>query len=61
VGVIGEISRIPLSFFDIAEQTNIYAGSIYIGADTPLGPLFIGGAYGSGSTTQLFFKFGRTF
>jgi NTE family protein len=61
VGIIGEVGRIPLSFFDIAEQTNVYSGSLYIGADTPLGPLFIGGAYGSGSTTQLFFKFGRTF
>jgi NTE family protein len=61
VGIIGETARLPLSFFDIEQRANVYAGSIYIGADTPLGPLFLGGAYGSGSTTQFFFKFGRTF
>jgi NTE family protein len=61
VGAIGEFSRLPLSFFDINRRANAYAGSIYVGADTPLGPLFLGGAYGSGGTTQFFFKFGRTF
>ncbi len=61
IGVIGEYSRLPLSFFDVNEQANVYSGSLYVGADTPLGPLFLGGAYGSGSTTQFFFKFGRTF
>ncbi len=61
VGVLGEYGRLPLSFFDIGQRASIYSGSIYIGADTPLGPLFIGGAYGSGDTTQFFFKFGRTF
>ncbi len=61
VGVIGEFGRLPLGFFDINERANVYVGSLYVGADTPLGPLFLGGAYGTGNTTQFFFKFGRTF
>ncbi len=61
VGIIGEYARFPLGFFDVDQRASVYAGSLYIGADTPLGPLFLGGAYGSGSTTQFFFKFGRTF
>lgn len=61
VGAIGEIAQFPIFFFEEEEETGIISGTLYLGIDTPLGPAFLGGAYGSDDERSLFFKFGRTF
>lgn len=63
VGAIGEYAEIPIDLLDGAgaQELDLYSGSLYLGIETPLGPLFLGGAYGNNEVTSLFFKFGRTF
>ena len=61
VGAIAEYGRIPLSFFDLEEVESAVSGSLYLGSETPLGPAFIGAAYGNSDDLKFFFKFGRTF
>ncbi len=61
VGVIGEYVEFPVLFFESEETVNALAGTFYLGIDTPLGPAFLGGSYGSDDTSSFFFKFGRTF
>ena len=60
-GAIAEYGRIPLSFFELDEVEDAYSGSLYLGSETPLGPAFIGAAYGNNDDLKFFFKFGRTF
>jgi len=61
VGGIVEYGRIPLSFFDLDQVEDAYSGALYLGSETPLGPAFIGTAYGNNDDLKFFFKFGRTF
>lgn len=61
VGVIGEYARVPLNLFEIDQTVNTFSGSLYFGADTPLGPIYLGTAYGDNDDYQIFIKFGRTF
>jgi len=61
VGAIAEYGRIPLAFFEIDEVEDAYSGALYIGAETPVGPAFLGAAYGNSDDVKFFFRFGRTF
>lgn len=60
-GFIAEYARVPLVIFEGDIDLDLYSASLYLGIDTPLGPLFLGGAYGNDDAASLFFKFGRTF
>ena len=63
VGAIGEYAEIPFDLLDGLglQNVDLFSGSLYLGVETPLGPLFLGGAYGNNEAASLFFKFGRTF
>jgi NTE family protein len=37
------------------------AGSVFVGADTPVGPLYLAAGYGEGGRASLYFYLGRTF
>ncbi len=60
-GAIAEIAAFPLDLFDVSEELTTVSGSLYLGADTAVGPAFIGAAYGNNDEFKVFFKFGRTF
>ncbi len=60
-GAIGEVAYFPLDFFELTDNATTVSGSLYLGADTPLGPVFLGSAYGNNDELRVFFKFGRTF
>ncbi|MEP3890161.1 MAG: patatin-like phospholipase family protein [Hellea sp.] len=60
-GAIGEAAYFPLDFFGSSDSVGTISGSLYLGADTPLGPVFLGSAYGNNDKLKVFFKFGRTF
>lgn len=61
IGMIGEIAEVPLNFFELDERAVAVSGTLYFGADTPIGPLFLGTSYGSADDIGFFFKLGRTF
>ncbi len=62
VGAVMEYAEFPLFFLeDNTEDIGTVSGSMYIGIETPLGPAFLGAAYGDDDNAALFFKFGRTF
>lgn len=61
VGGVAEFARIPLTFFGIDQVEDAFSGTLYIGSETPLGPAFIGMAYGNSNDLRFFFKFGSTF
>ncbi len=61
VGAIAEMAYFPFNFLDIDDTFATLSGTIYLGADTPIGPVFLGTAYGDNDDWKLFFKFGRTF
>ncbi len=60
-GLIGELASVPLQTEDGLIELDLLSGSLYLGIDTPLGPAFLGAAYGNNAAASLFFKFGRTF
>ncbi|MEE9347946.1 MAG: patatin-like phospholipase family protein [Robiginitomaculum sp.] len=61
IGGIAEYGHGSLAFFTEDGDIDATSGTLYLGADTPLGPVFLGGAYGNSESGKLFFKFGRTF
>jgi NTE family protein len=42
-------------------ESVLVAGSVFLGADTPIGPLYLAAGYGEGGRTSLYFYLGRTF
>ena len=60
-GAIAELAVFPLDLFEVSEELTTVSGSLYLGADTAIGPAFIGAAYGNNDEFKVFFKFGRTF
>jgi len=42
-------------------ESLLFAGSVFLGADTPVGPLYLGVGHGEGGRTSLYFYLGRTF
>ena len=42
-------------------ESLLFAGSVFLGADTPVGPLYLAAGYGEGGRTSLYFYLGRTF
>ncbi|WP_298913213.1 patatin-like phospholipase family protein [uncultured Algimonas sp.] len=60
VGALAEYGRVEADDFGLANR-DVYSGSLYLGAETPLGPVFLGTAYGSNEDLKFFFRFGQTF
>ena len=46
---------------DITWDSLIAAGSVFLGADTPLGPFYLGSGYAEGGQHSIFMYFGKTF
>ncbi len=46
---------------DITLDSLIPAGSLFLGVDTPLGPLYMGAGYAEGGNTSLYLSLGKLF
>lgn len=61
VGGLLEYGDNTLSILGIEDDVTVVSGAAYLGIDTPIGPMFLGTAYGNNDDLQMFFKLGRTF
>jgi NTE family protein len=61
VGVLAEYADARFDFLSPGSSESFTSGGIYIGADTPFGPLFLGGAVGEDDTSALYFHIGQRF
>ena len=46
---------------DISVDSAIVSGSVFLGADTPIGPFYTGYGYAEGGNSSLFLFLGKTF
>lgn len=61
LGGLVEYARVPFSVFGLDESDDFASLTLYMGAETPLGPAFFGTALGNNDDLRVFFRFGRTF
>lgn len=61
IGGLAEYARIPFSALGLDDVEDALSLAAYMGAETPLGPAFIGTAFGNNNDLRFFFRFGRTF
>jgi NTE family protein len=59
VGASAEYGGVWEDKGDIFDNRAMGAGSIFVGADTPLGPLYIGYGYAEGGNNAIYFSLGR--
>ncbi|MEE4377108.1 MAG: patatin-like phospholipase family protein [Candidatus Competibacteraceae bacterium] len=56
-----EIGNVWEDVDDLKLDTLLTAGSLFLGLDTPLGPLYLGGGYAEGGNGSLYLFLGQTF
>ncbi|NJN46671.1 MAG: BamA/TamA family outer membrane protein [Candidatus Competibacteraceae bacterium] len=56
-----EIGNVWEDTDDIKLNSLLTAGSLFLGLDTPLGPLYLGGGYAEGGNGSLYLFLGQTF
>ncbi|MEO0882678.1 MAG: patatin-like phospholipase family protein [Pseudomonadota bacterium] len=61
VGTTLEYANIEFDVFQDGRSDDVFAGSIYLGADTILGPLYLGTGASDSGAFAVFLHYGRTF
>jgi len=60
-GFIGEYTKADFDILEAGASQNFSSAGFYLGADTPFGPLFLGGALGREDAASVFVYLGRSF
>jgi len=61
VGAIGEFAHAEFDFLAAGVSEDFYSAGVYLGIETPIGPVLFGGAIGDDEARSLFFYVGTAF